>query len=110
MLTVTFKPLGMTKSISCCYECLVTHIQKINITPQFNIDILPIQYWELLLAYPGVTDHIHMNGLNQVNAFLYAELHAKNNFIPQLILELKMSYYFASFLKYPDVSDHTQLK
>ena len=33
--------------------------------------ILQIQYLELLFACPGVPDHTHMNGLNQVIVFIY---------------------------------------
>ena len=37
-----------------------------NITAQFSLDILMIQYWVLLLACLSVSDHTHMNGLNQI--------------------------------------------
>ena len=37
-----------------------------NITAQFSLDILMIQYWVLLLARLSVSDHTHMNGLNQI--------------------------------------------
>ena len=67
-LGASFK-LGMIVSICCCYECLLIPIQKINIIAQFNLDILLIQYWEILLAYPGVPDDIHMNALNQIDSF-----------------------------------------
>ena len=40
--------------------------QKTNITAQFSLDIIMIQYWVLLLACLSVSDHTHMNGLNQI--------------------------------------------
>ena len=41
--------------------------------------MLHIQYLELLLACPGVTDHTHMTELNQVVVFIYALPQAKNH-------------------------------
>ena len=38
---------------------------KISIIAQFSLDILQIQYWELLLICPGVPEPTRMNRLNQ---------------------------------------------
>ena len=36
-------------------------MRKICIIAQFSLEILLIQYWELLLACPVLPDHIHRN-------------------------------------------------
>ena len=46
------------------------HMSKINMVAQFSLDILLIQYWELLSACPGITDQSHMHGLNQIDVSL----------------------------------------
>lgn len=51
------------------------HVQIINIITQFNVDILLIQYSELLLEQPDISDHI--NGLEQRNNSGCLQ-HAKN--------------------------------
>ena len=85
---MTFELLRMTESNCCCYEFLLTQIQKINVIAEFRLYIMLIQNRELLLAYPGVPDHIHMNGLNQIDAFIYVKLHVKEKFHTSAILEI----------------------
>ena len=46
---------------------------------QFSLDIFQIQYWESLLANPGVLDHAHTKGLIHINVFMYAQPHAKTH-------------------------------
>ena len=36
------------------------------------LDIVQIQCYDLLSTFPGVPDHIRMNWMNQLNAFMYA--------------------------------------
>ena len=87
-LGVTFELLRMTESNCCCYEFLLNQIQKINIIAEFRLYILLIQNWELLLAYPGVPDHIHMNGLNQIDVLICVHLHVNNKLHTPVILEI----------------------
>ena len=87
-LCVTFELLRMTESNCCCYEFLLTQIQKINVIAEFRLYIMLIQNRELLLAYAGVPDHIHMNGLNQIDAFIYVKLHVKEKLHTSATLEI----------------------
>ena len=80
-LGVTYKLLEMVKSICYCYECLLIHIQKIDIIAQFSLDILLIQTVGITFSIPKCTwpyPYEWMNGLNQKDAFIYVKLHAKN--------------------------------
>ena len=71
---------GYTPSV--CYG-----MRKICIIAQFSLEILLIQYWELLLACPVVPDHIHRNRINQIDVSIMPNHMQKINFIPQLIFE-----------------------
>ena len=66
----------MTPTICFFYGCHA----EISIIAQFILDILQIQYWELLLACPGASDRSRMNGLNKINVLMYDWTHAKNQF------------------------------
>ena len=100
--------LGMTELIYCF--CVYPHA-KISIIAQFNLDILQIQYWELLLAYPEVPDHTHMSGWNQKFMYPWIPGHMqKTIFITQTIPEMMLTHYLALPWTCPDEPDYTQLK
>ena len=45
-------------------------IEKINIIAQFSLDLLLIQYWELLVACRTKPNHSYMNGLNYIDTLM----------------------------------------
>ena len=73
----TVKLLDMTESICCFYWS--SPICKNSIIAPFSLDILQIQYWQLLLVWQYVTAHTYMNGFNQVYVFLCASTIVKKS-------------------------------
>ena len=53
-------------------------MQNKSIVAHLSLDVLRIQYWKLRLACPGISDHIHINGLNLIDGFMYVGSHTKN--------------------------------
>ena len=65
-----------SESISCFYECL-SIFHKMKVTVQFGLDILQIYYRKLLLGWPGVPGHTHMNRMNHRCIYVYLR-HSKS--------------------------------
>ena len=72
---------------------------KISIVAQFSLDIMPIQFWELLLRSSDEPEYTHMNALNQING-IYVPLKTSKlqniNFKTQFILEISLIRCFES--------------